>query len=179
MVGMGKGGLFSFEAKAFYKAGFDFVGFLRKPFVVQCDACGSSIGAVLMQDGHVVTYESRVLLKIEKSLQIYEKDLLAIIHALSTWKHYLLGSDFVMCRQIIKHFDISSLKAKLSNKHMRWVNFLSIIHFQIVHVDGKKNVVVDALSRKPHVSTVSIVFHDGLDLMWEQYTQDEEFCRDF
>ncbi|MCO5580765.1 hypothetical protein L7F22_034635 [Adiantum nelumboides] len=31
---------------------------LRKSFVVQCDACGSSIGAVLMQDGRVVAYES-------------------------------------------------------------------------------------------------------------------------
>ena len=33
-----------------------------------------------MQDGHVVAYESRVLLKAEKSLQIYEKELLAVIH---------------------------------------------------------------------------------------------------
>ena len=67
-----------------------------KSFVVQCDACGSSIGAVLMQDGHVVAYESRILLKTEKSLLIYEKELLAVIHALSTWKHYLLGADFVV-----------------------------------------------------------------------------------
>ena len=41
---------------------------LRKPFVVQCDACGHSLGAVLMQDGHVVAYESRILLPTEKSL---------------------------------------------------------------------------------------------------------------
>ncbi|MCO5580994.1 hypothetical protein L7F22_034870 [Adiantum nelumboides] len=33
---------------------------LRKSFQVQCDACGSNIGAVLMQDGHVIAYESRV-----------------------------------------------------------------------------------------------------------------------
>ena len=57
---------------------------LPKAFMVQCDACGSSIGAVLMRDGHVVAYESRVLLKAEKALQIYEKELLAVIHALST-----------------------------------------------------------------------------------------------
>ena len=61
---------------------------------------------------------------------------------------------------------------------MRWANFLSMFHFQIVHVDGKKNVVADALSRKPRVSAVSIVFHDELiNVMKEQYTQDEEFCR--
>ncbi|MCO5567479.1 hypothetical protein L7F22_021172 [Adiantum nelumboides] len=32
---------------------------LKKSFQVQCDACGNSIGAVLMQDGHVIAYESR------------------------------------------------------------------------------------------------------------------------
>ena len=151
---------------------------LRKPFVVQCDACGSSIGAVLMQDGHVVAYESRVLLKAEKSLQIYEKELLAVIHALSTWKHYLLGADFIVQtdHQTLRYF---LTQAKLSEKHMRWANFLSMFHFQILHVDGKKNVVADALSRKPQVSAVSIVFHDELDLMKEQYAQDEEFCRVF
>ena len=148
---------------------------LRKALMVQCDACGSSIGAVLMQDGHVVAYESRVLLKSEKSLQIYEKELLAVIHALSTWKHYLLGADFIIQtdHQTLKYF---LTQAKLSEKHMRWANFLSMFHFQIVHVDGKKNVVADALSRKPQVSAVSIVFHDELDVMKEQYTQDEEFC---
>ena len=97
-------------------------------------------------------------------MQIYEKELLAVTHALSTWKHYLLGRYFLT-------------QAKLSEKHMRWANFLSMFHFQIVHVDGKKNVVAHALSRKPQVSTVSIVFHDELDVMKEQYAQDEEFCR--
>ena len=47
---------------------------LRKAFVVQCDACGHSIGAVLMQEGHEVAYESRILLPTKKSLQVYEKE---------------------------------------------------------------------------------------------------------
>ncbi|MCO5589453.1 hypothetical protein L7F22_043420 [Adiantum nelumboides] len=44
---------------------------LRKSFVVQCDACGNSIGAVLMQDGRVVAYESRILQGPEKAMQVY------------------------------------------------------------------------------------------------------------
>ncbi|MCO5557617.1 hypothetical protein L7F22_011183 [Adiantum nelumboides] len=67
---------------------------LRKSFQVQCDACGSSIGAVLMQDGHVIAYESRVFRGPEKHMQIYEEELLALIHALESWKHYLLGVYF-------------------------------------------------------------------------------------
>ena len=31
---------------------------LKKPFEVQCDACGESLGAVLLQDGHPIAYES-------------------------------------------------------------------------------------------------------------------------
>ena len=58
---------------------------------------------------------------------------------------------------------------------MRWANFLSMFHFQIVHVDGKKNVVADALSRKPQMSAVSIVYHDALDEMEDQYTQMRSF----
>ncbi|MCO5568294.1 hypothetical protein L7F22_021993 [Adiantum nelumboides] len=34
---------------------------LSKPFEVQCDACGDCLGAVLLQEGHAIAYESRRL----------------------------------------------------------------------------------------------------------------------
>ena len=54
-----------------------------------------------------------------------------------------------------------------------------MFHFQIVHVEGKKNVVADALSRKPQISAVSIPYHHELDDMKEQYADDEDFARIF
>ncbi|MCO5565000.1 hypothetical protein L7F22_018670 [Adiantum nelumboides] len=54
-----------------------------------------------------------------------------------------------------------------------------MFHFQIVHVEGKKNVVADALSRKPQISAVSISYHHELDDMKEQYANDEDFARIF
>ena len=57
---------------------------LSKPFEVQCDACGHSLGAVLLQEGHAIAYESRRLNEHKKNLVIYEKELLAILHALAT-----------------------------------------------------------------------------------------------
>ena len=106
-----------------------------------------------------MAYESRVLSDVEKAYQVYEKELLAVIHALSSWKHYLLGADFVVQtdHQFLRYF---LTQAKLSEKHMRWANFLSMFHFQIMHVEGKKNVVVDAFSGKPQVSDVSISYHN-------------------
>ena len=49
-----------------------------------------------MQDGHVVAYKSHILLPEEKSIQVYEKELLAVLHILSSWKHHLLGADSVV-----------------------------------------------------------------------------------
>ena len=70
--------------------------FLSKSFEVQCDACGHSLGAVLLQEGHAIAYESRRLNKHEKNIGIYEKELLALLHALDSWKHYLLGTPFTL-----------------------------------------------------------------------------------
>ena len=31
---------------------------LTKPFEIECDACGECLGAVLLQEGHAIAYES-------------------------------------------------------------------------------------------------------------------------
>lgn len=47
-----------------------------KLFVVETDACGQGIGAMLMQEGHPVAYISRQLKGKQLHLSIYEKELL-------------------------------------------------------------------------------------------------------
>ena len=71
---------------------------ILKPFEVQlCDACGHSLGAVLLQEGHAIAYESRRLNENENNIGIHEKELLALLHDLDSWKHYLLGPLFILC----------------------------------------------------------------------------------
>ena len=47
-----------------------------------------------------------------------------MIHALNTWKHYLLGTPFIIQtnHQSIKYF---ITQTKLFDKKMRWANFLT------------------------------------------------------
>ncbi|MCO5581875.1 hypothetical protein L7F22_035764 [Adiantum nelumboides] len=147
---------------------------LQKLFEVYCDACGRSLGAVLMQEGRVIAYESRLFSKPEMTTQIYEKELLAVIHALIQWRHYLLGADFTVFtdHQSLRYF---LSQKQFSEKQMRWANILSQCYFQIVHVQGQKNVVADALSRKPLVHAISAIHHSSFEDIVDQYATDTDF----
>ena len=79
---------------------------LEKTFEVHSDASGDSVCAVLSQGGQPIAYESRRLHSKERTLGIYKKELLSVIHALNSWKHYLLGTPFIIRtnHQSIRYF---------------------------------------------------------------------------
>ena len=117
----------------------------RKPFELHCDAFGEGVGAVLMQDKHPIAYESKKLRGLERSFSIYDKEMLAIMHALAKFRQYLVGSKFSIKtdHNSLKHF---LGQREFNERKQKWVSKLQAYDFDITYFKGTQNVVVDVLS---------------------------------
>jgi hypothetical protein len=118
-------------------------------FMVCTDACKEGLGGVLSQNGFVIYYESRKMKEDEKNYATHDLELAAIVHTLRKWRHYLMGRRFELrtYHSGLKYlFDHPTLNARQS----RWLEFLCEYDFEIKHIKGKENKVVDALSRRVH-----------------------------
>ena len=115
-------------------------------FVVCTDAIKEGLGGVLLENDPVIYYELQKLKEHEKNYPTNDLELASIIHALKLWRHYLMGRKFLL------NTDNMSLKFLfnqpcLNARQARWLAFLSEYHFEIKHIKGKENKVVDALSQ--------------------------------
>ena len=137
---------------------------------IETDASGYAIGGVLSQlasgtslDGvvtkadlgqwHPVAFFSRKMIPAETRYETHDGELLAIVEAFKTWRHYLEG-----CKhEVLVLTDHNNLRRfmdtkSLSSRQVRWAQELSRYHFQINYCQGKANAAADALSRFPQRS---------------------------
>lgn len=148
-------------------------------FVIDTDASGNCLGAVLQQsrsalanvedgkgagepkdcfkfkerDLRPIAFKSRRMTPTEQRYSGYsaqEREMLAIVYALHKWRGYIEGSPILVCT------DHESLKHFLTQKHLgrRLAQFADdITHFdvEIIYRPGKHQLVANALScRKGH-----------------------------
>jgi hypothetical protein len=118
-----------------------------KTFVLESNSFGKGIGIVLMQEGQPLAFTSKQLPERSLGKSIYEKEMLAILHAVDIWKPYLLGKRFQikLDHQSLKYFMEQHL---FSPEQQKWVTNLFGYDYEIIYKKGKYNVVFDALSIK-------------------------------
>ena len=68
----------------------------NKVFVVECDASGSRIRAILMQEAKLIAFISKAPSDKNLGLSTYEKELLAVVFAITKWRPYLMGQHFLV-----------------------------------------------------------------------------------
>jgi hypothetical protein len=120
---------------------------IEKSFDVYCDASGSGLGCVLMQEGRVVAYASRQLCRHEEHYPTHDLELAVVVHALKIWRHYLLGN---ICHIYTYHKSLKYIftQSELNMRQRRWLELIKDYELEIHYHPGKANVVADALSRK-------------------------------
>jgi hypothetical protein len=121
-----------------------------KKFILQTDASGKGMGAVLEQefdDGrHPILFISKKLSGAECNYAVVEKECFAIVWAVKTLRNFLEGKEFTINTD---HAPLQWLhKMKTSNQRLlRWSLILQEFSFTISYIAGKTNIIADVLSR--------------------------------
>lgn len=120
---------------------------------VETDASGTAVGAVLSQRHsdrwHPVAFRSRKLSPQEARYDTADVELLAIVDAFRTWRHYLAYTQTSVL-VLTDHFNLQyfQTKKKPNARQLRWSDELAGFDFYIKFRPGKENPA-DALSRMP------------------------------
>lgn len=148
-----------------------------KPFILETDACGSGIGAVLMQGGRSLAYMSKCLGPKAASQSVYEKEALAILEALKKWRHYLLGNPLIIKtdQQSLKFMTTQKLTEGIQHKLL-----LKLLEFDytIEYKKGKENIAADALSRRDsHGHAIIVCVPEWIEDVKLSYMQDTDSAK--
>ena len=119
-------------------------------FILDTDASDVGIGAVLSQEingeERVICYGSRVLTKQERRYCVTRRELLAVIHFVKVYRHYLVGKHFIVRSD---HAALRWLKSfkEPEGQVARWLEVLDTYDYTLVHRPGVKHGNADAMSR--------------------------------
>jgi len=113
-----------------------------KEFLVECDASGTGVGAILMQDKHPVALGVRNLKK-----SAYEMEIMAVALAINLWRPYLLGRKFLVATdhkslcQLLQH-------KVITGNQQNWIAKLLGYNFDIIYKPGMENRGANTSSRQ-------------------------------
>ena len=136
-------------------------------FVLDTDASYGQIGAELhqIQDGteRLISYGSYSLTPAQRKYCTTRKELLAIVRFCQEYRHYLIGSKFVVRTDHAPLAWLFSFRNP-EGQVARWLEFLSSFDMILVHRPGKLHVNADAWSRKPLLEDKCDCYSAGIDV---------------
>eukprot|EP00775_Hariotina_reticulata_P004792 gene4793-5042_t len=120
----------------------------EKPFEIVADASNTAVGAILLQDGKPIAFESRKLTPAEVAYDTMEREMTAVIHALTVWRPYVDQAEITVFSD---HEPLRYLRTKptLTPRQIRWSQFMERFYYKWEFRAGRLNVA-DPLSRAPH-----------------------------
>ncbi|CAO2206554.1 unnamed protein product [Urochloa humidicola] len=145
-----------------------------KPFTIETDASASGVGAVLMQDNHLIAYLSKALGIKAQALSTYEKECLALIMAVTKWKSYLQHKEFTILTDQRSLVNLSEQKLQEGMQQKAFIKLLGL-QYKICYKKGLENRAADALSRQSHsveVMALSTSIPKWLETVIEGYQSD-------
>ena len=123
-----------------------------KAWELVSDACGSAIGAVLLQEGRPAAYYARSLSSAERKYHATDQELLGCVDALKHWRCYLKGAEAHKFTLVTDHNPLVHLQTQndLSRHKARWPEFLQ--RFQVLYYRPGITDVAHGTSRMPHLA---------------------------
>ncbi len=145
----------------------------KRHIQIEINTSSYAIGGILRQltsnnlgQWYPVAFFSRKLIPTKTWYETPDKELLAIVEAFKTWRHYLEG-----CKhEILVLTDHNNLQRfmdtkSLSSRQVWWAQELSRYHFRIDYQQGKVNGAVDTLSWYSQQST------EEKETLWAENTK--------
>jgi hypothetical protein len=108
----------------------------------------------------VISYSPRLLGHHEEHYPSHDLELAAVVMALRTRRHYLLGkvvhifTDHKSLKYIFTQLD-------LNMRQRRWLELINEYELDVHYHPGKANIIADALSREAHYNYLPVVRLSG------------------
>ena len=134
---------------------------LALPFKVFTDASALSAGAILSQTDeegeYVISYNSKTFKNAEINYSVTEKECLAVLWAVKTYRIYLDGVQFKIItdhRALKWLMDITDPHGRLA----RWAIYLQSYNFTIENRPGIQHINADAMSRINQLQIANVTY---------------------
>jgi hypothetical protein len=94
----------------------------------------------------------------EEHYPTHDLEVLAVVHTLKVWRHYLLGN-LLHIYNDHKSLNYLFTQPNLNMRQRRWLELFKDYELEVHYHHGKANVVADALSHKHRCNNLTIQSH--------------------